>query len=98
MKKSFWILVLIAIAALITRPNVEDHKRKINREFKGKNPITGALGAGKLFSELVTYHNAYVVSYTTYDEETISIGAFQTVFVFKDLDISQDPSKAKDTF
>ena len=87
MKKYIWIILLVLLAALVTRPNMEDHKEKINTEFKGENPITGALGAGKLFSGMVEYHDNYLFSYTTFRDETVSFGVFKIVFVSKDLDI-----------
>jgi hypothetical protein len=45
------------------------------------------LGAGKVFSELVSYHDYYVFSSTTFRDETVSFGIFRMVFVFKDLDL-----------
>lgn len=93
MKRSLWIVLLILLAALITSPNAEKHKRTINREFKGENPLAGALGGGKLFSGMVEYHEGYLFSYTTFREETVSFGAFGTVFVYKDLDILESDQK-----
>ncbi|MBS3770538.1 MAG: hypothetical protein V5A59_05360 [Bacteroidales bacterium] len=90
MKKLLWIILAILLLALLTRPDSERHKKKINREFKGENPVTGVLGAGKVFSELVNYHNGYLFSYTTFRDETVSFGIFRTVFVFKDLDLTGD--------
>ena len=87
MKKYLWIILVILLVALVTRPNMDDHKEKINKEFKGENPITGALGAGKLFSGLVEYHDGYLFSYTTFRDETVSFGLFKIVFVSKDLDM-----------
>jgi len=86
-KRTLWIILLVLLAALITRPDMEDHKEKINTEFKGENPITGALGAGKLFSGLVEYHDGYLFSYTTFRGEMVSFGLFRLVFVYKDLEI-----------
>ena len=90
MKKSIGIIVLILLAALITSPNAEKHKSSINREFKGENPLAGVLGGGKLFSEMVDYHEGYLFSYTTFRDETVSLGLFGNTFVFKDLDINGD--------
>ena len=90
MKKYGWIILLILLLALVSRPNKEDHKEKINTEFKGDNPITGALGAGKLFSGLIEYHDGYLFSYTTFRDETVSFGVFKMVFVYKDLDILEE--------
>ena len=87
MKKYLWIILVILLVALVTRHNMDDHKEKINKEFKGENPITGALGAGKLFSGLVEYHDGYLFSYTTFRDETVSFGLFKIVFVSKDLDM-----------
>ncbi|MBS3806677.1 MAG: hypothetical protein KGY60_04170 [Bacteroidales bacterium] len=90
MKKPIWIILLILLAALITSPNAEEHKSKINIEFKGQNPVAGVLGGGKLFSEMVDYHEGYLFSYTTFRDETVSFGIFGTTFVFKDLDLIKD--------
>ncbi len=87
MKRIFWIILALLLVALLTSPNEELHKKKINQEFKGKNPFTGILGAGKVFSELVTYHDYYIFSSMTFRDETVSFGIFRTVFVFKDLDL-----------
>ena len=90
MKKSIWIIGLILLAALITSPNAEQHKSKINIESKGQNPVAGVLGGGKLFSEMVNYHEGYLFSYTTFRDETVSFGIFGSTFVFKDLDLLKD--------
>jgi hypothetical protein len=87
MKRIFWIILALLLVALLTSPNEGLHKKKINQEFKGENPVTGVLGAGKVFSELVSYHDYYVFSSTTFRDETVSFGIFRMVFVFKDLDL-----------
>lgn len=90
MKKPIWIILLILLAALITSPDAATHKGKINREFKGENPVAGVLGGGKFFSEMVDYHEGYLFSYTTFRDETVSFGIYGTTFVFKDLDLIED--------
>ncbi|HKL37309.1 MAG TPA: hypothetical protein VJ876_00340 [Bacteroidales bacterium] len=95
MKKPIWIILLILLAALITSPNAEKHKSKINIEFKGKNPVAGVLGGGKLFSEMVDYHEGYLFSWTTFRDETVSFGIFGNTFVFKDLDLIEDQEENK---
>ena len=87
MKKFFWILVVILLIALITRPNHEDHKDKIKRKFKENNPVTGAVGGGNVFAGMVNYHDYYIFTTTTLQDKTVSVGAFQVVYVYKDLDI-----------
>ncbi len=90
MKRSIWIILIILLLAVISRPNIEDHQDKINLKFKGENPLPGALGGGKVFSSLVEYHDFYLFSYTSFRDETVSIGAFKFVIVLKDLEIGID--------
>ena len=95
MKRILWIVAVLLVVAMLMRPDLERHKKKINDEFKGENPVTGALGAGKVFSELVEYHDKYLFSYTTFREETVSFGVFRVVFVYKDLDLFENESQNK---
>ena len=93
MKRILWIILLIVLIAVLTKPGFEKHKQKIKDEFKGKNPVLGTLGGGKVYSELVDYHNIYVFSYTTIQDKTVSFGVFSMVFVSKDLDLIKKETK-----
>ena len=95
MKRTLWIVLALLLVALLTRPDNERHKKKINQEFKGENPVAGVLGGGKVFSELVDYHDKYLFSYTTFRDETVSFGVFRMVFVYKDLDLFENQDQNK---
>jgi hypothetical protein len=46
-----------------------------------RSPIAGALGLGALTAFVSTYHSWGVASYTTANDQVLSVGAFGMVFV-----------------
>ncbi len=87
MKRIAIVIVLVLIFALVSNPEFEKHQSKINEKFAQENPIASSLGGGRLYSELVKYKDFYVFSYTSRNQEVVSIGIFSLVLVIKDIDV-----------
>lgn len=92
MRTTLILILILALAAVFTNPDVKAHKEEINLEFKGKNPVTGILGAGKMAAEFVKYEDYKLISVTKYEDKTISIGIFTKVFVLQK--IKPEPKKS----
>jgi hypothetical protein len=71
---------LVALAFLLN-PSPERHRDRIKEAIGERSPIAGALGLGALAAFTSSYHSRGVASYTTVDDETVSIGAFGIVYV-----------------
>lgn len=85
------IIAVILVLGFFLNPKYEKHKQQVAQQYKESNPITGALGVGKLVSEFgLSYHNYYVFSTcTTPNDKTLTVGAFGLVFVTNSLDLNQ---------
>lgn len=87
MKRIVIVIVLVVVFALVSNPGFEKHQSKINEKFAQENPIAGSLGGGRLYSGLVKYKDFYVFSYTSRNQEVVSVGFFSLVLVIKDIDV-----------
>lgn len=88
MKISNFILpIIIVTIAFFSRPSLSDHQAAINDDFKKNNRLLGTLGAGKLAAALPKYHDLYIMSITTIDDNIASLGFFTRVLVVVNTDI-----------
>ena len=86
-KKSLIIIiaVLVAlIAAMTLNPSAAKHREAIREAVAQRSPIAGMLGIGALQAMTVEYRSYGVVSYTSYDDHVISVGALGIVHVRRD--------------
>lgn len=72
---------IVLALAFLTNPSPEKHRAEIKEAIAERNQLAGVLGIGSLTAFISTYHTLGVASYTTVDEETVSIGAFGMVYV-----------------
>jgi hypothetical protein len=86
--KKILIVAAIAAAALFTNPGLDKHRNKINERYKADNPLTGALGGGKLAAAAVQYDDYYLFSMTKLEGNMVSVGIFNLVVV-RNLDLNQ---------
>jgi len=71
----------VFVAAIALNPSAEKHRAKIKEATAERSPIAGALGLGALTAFVSTYHSWGVASYTTANDQVLSVGAFGMVFV-----------------
>ncbi|HQR72732.1 MAG TPA: hypothetical protein PLE54_19205 [Burkholderiaceae bacterium] len=87
MAKSAVISAIVAAAvtasAFVFNPSPEQHRTKIKQVISERDPMAGALGLGVLTAFMSTYHSLGVASYTTVDDETMSVGALGVVVVLE---------------
>jgi hypothetical protein len=84
MRKALVSLLVVAGLvglAVVTNPSAERHRAKIREATAERSPVAGLFGLGALAAFVSTYHPLGVVSYTTVDDQVVSIGAFGMVFV-----------------
>jgi hypothetical protein len=83
------LIVIIAIALLVSNPDLKKHQEKIVEKFKQENPISGFLGAGDLVKQIVAYDNYFFFSYgkISATNESVSFGIAGFVIVYKSLDL-----------
>ena len=89
--KRWGIFILIILGtAFITNPSFDSHKAKLEKRYLEQNPITGAMGAGKLFANVVQYQDKVFFSYTSesFKNNKVSFGFFGMVWIV-DLDIAK---------
>lgn len=78
-------LGVVAIAFALN-PSPERHREAIRDAVAERSPLAGMLGVGAITAFASHYHPLGVASYTTFDGELVSIGAFGMVFVFNPAD------------
>jgi hypothetical protein len=85
MQKSSYVAVIgvlsVLVLALALNPSAEQHRAQIKATIAERSPIAGALGIGSLTAFTSTYHSLGVASYTTANDNTVSVGAFGVVVV-----------------
>jgi hypothetical protein len=72
--------VVVALAFLLN-PSPERHRQKIKETTAQRSPLAGALGLGHLTAFVSEYHSLVILSYTTVNEKTVSVGALGVVYV-----------------
>ncbi|MDP2135787.1 MAG: hypothetical protein Q8J99_19460 [Sulfuritalea sp.] len=80
-------LVVVALAFALN-PSPERHRDEIQKAVAERSPIAGLLGLGAITAFVSTYHPLGIASYTTVNEEVVSVGAFGMVVFIQ-------PSEAK---
>jgi len=75
------VTAALFIAAIALNPSAEKHREKIRQATAERHPVAGALGLGALKAFVSGYHSLGVASYTTGDDQLVSVGAFGVVVV-----------------
>jgi hypothetical protein len=87
MAKSAVVSAVVAAAvtasAFLLNPSPGKHRAEIKRVLAERDPMAGALGLGALTAFMSTYHSLGVASYTTVDDDTMSIGALGMIVVLE---------------
>ncbi len=73
----------VTAAAFVLNPSAERHRAKIKATLAERSPVAAALGIGALTAFASTYHPLGVISYTTVNDKTLSIGALGMVVVLE---------------
>lgn len=73
----------VTAAAFVLNPSAERHRAKIKAALAERSPVAAALGIGALTAFASTYHPLGVISYTTVNDKTLSIGALGMVVVLE---------------
>ncbi len=84
MSKSFISLLFIAgllVAAVVLNPSAEKHRARIKEAIAERSQLEKSLGVGHLAAFASRYHSFGVASYTTVNDEILSVGAFGMVHV-----------------
>ena len=86
MRHVAWLLRLVAVVLVvlilaITNPSRERHQQAIRDVITHDHPIASLFGLGRIASRLPEYHSFGFFSYTTADEDVVSIGAVGYVWV-----------------
>lgn len=77
------VAAAVTASAFVFNPSPEQHRARIKQVIGERSPVAGALGLGALTAFMSTYHSLGVASYTTVDEDTMSIGALGVVVVLE---------------
>jgi len=77
---AFFSLAVVAVAFALN-PSPEQHRERIREAVAERRPIAGLLGVGVLTALTSRYHQLGVASYTTANDQVLSIGAFGMVYV-----------------
>jgi hypothetical protein len=75
------VTAAVFVAAIALNPSADKHREKIRQATADRHPVAGALGLGALKAFVSSYHSLGVASYTTSDEQLLSVGAFGVVVV-----------------
>lgn len=84
MSKSFISLLVVAgllVAAVALNPSAEKHRARIKEVIAERSQLENALGVGHLAAFASRYHSVGVASYTTVNDDVLSVGAFGMVYV-----------------
>jgi len=75
------VTAAVFVAAIALNPSADKHREKIRQATAERSPIAGALGLGALTAFVSSYHSWGVASYTTANDQVLSVGVFGMVFV-----------------
>lgn len=78
---SLAVMAAVAGAAAALNPTPEQHRARIKTAVEERSPVAGLLGLGSLAALTTAYRSVGVASYTVFNDRTVSIGAFGTVFI-----------------
>lgn len=73
------VAVLIALLALLN-PSAEQHREGIAEGYAERSALDKALGVGHLAAFVSKYHSLGVASYTTVNDDVVSVGVLGMVF------------------
>ena len=77
-----WLLAAaIPISAFVFNPTAAAHRDQIRRAVADREPIASFFGAGHLIALDTQYHSLALFSYTTFNRQTVSVGAFGIVLI-----------------
>jgi len=78
---SFIAGAIVVAFLFVLNPSPQAHRERIQETIAERSPLAGALGLGAFTAFASTYHSLGVASYTTVDDETVSVGALGMVYV-----------------
>ena len=74
------IATSVAAAALLN-PSADSHRAKLKKSIAERSQLAALLRLGDLTAFVSTYHSIGVASYTTANDEVLTVGAFGYVYV-----------------
>jgi hypothetical protein len=74
-------VALLLALAFVFNPSAEKHRAAIKEAVAERSPVAGALGIGTIAAFATAYHSWGIYSYTTSNEQTVSVGALGVVHV-----------------
>ena len=74
-------VLLVGLILAITNPSPDRHQQAIRDVITHDHPIASLFGLGRIASSLPEYHSFGFFSYTTLDQDVVSIGAVGYVWV-----------------
>jgi hypothetical protein len=75
------IIVGLLVSAFVLNPSAERHRTIIKETIAERSQVDRMFGVGPLTAFSSRYHNLYIASYTTVDDELQSVGLFWLVLV-----------------
>jgi len=78
---SLLVAAALLVIAVALNPSAEKHRTKIKETIAERSQLEMILGVGELAAFASKYHSVWIGSYTTVNEEVMSVGAFGMVFV-----------------
>lgn len=73
------IAILVALLAVLN-PSAEQHREGITEGYAERSALDKALGVGHLAAFVAKYHSLGVASYTTVNDDVVSVGVLGMVF------------------
>lgn len=79
------LLAVVGIVAIafVLNPSADKHRRVIKETIAERSQVDKIFGVGHLTAFASKYHNLFVASYTTVDDDVQSVGIFGIVFVME---------------
>lgn len=78
---SLLVAAALLVIAVALNPSAEKHRTKIKETIAERSQLEMILGVGELTAFASKYHSVWIGSYTTVNEEVMSVGAFGMVFL-----------------
>lgn len=75
------VAAAVTAAAFLLNPSPEQHHAKLQAAIAERHPLASALGLGVLTTLTSQYHSLGIVSYTSAEDKTLSVGALGMVWV-----------------
>jgi hypothetical protein len=74
------VLAAVGVASLLN-PSADAHHAQLKAAVAERSPLAALLRLGDLTAFASRYHTVVVASYTTLDDELLTVGAFGLVWV-----------------